>query len=271
MAKSIPKTIPTRRRAARIARGRAGPLTRFLFLSLIGPACASLRADPPPAGPEPGVPRYEWRAEHDPEGTGKFYMGREIAQVMGHEWAEWLERPQREEEERPGLLIERLRLKPGDVVADIGSGTGYFTRRLAGKVGPAGKVFAVDVQVRMIELLQTNMAALGITNVISIRGTAVGPRLPDGSVDLVLMVDVYHEFDFPYEMMTAICRALKPEGRVVFVEYRLEDPSVPIKLLHKMAEAQVKKEMSVFPLAWMTTIEVLPRQHIIVFRNVPHP
>jgi precorrin-6B methylase 2 len=232
---------------------------------LTWPAWACPQADPPPA--EPGVPRYEWRAEHDPEGTGKFYMGREIAQVMGHQWAEWLERPQREEEEQPGLLIERLRLKPGDVVADIGSGTGYLTRRLASKVGPGGKVFAVDVQVQMLELLRTNMAALGITNVIPIRGTAISPRLPDGSLDLVLMVDVYHELDFPYEMMTAICRALKPEGRVVLVEYRLEDPGVPIKLLHKMTEAQVKKEMFVVPLAWMATIEVLPGQHIIVFRK----
>lgn len=243
----------------------------FLVFALIGPACIRLRAELPPVAPEPGVRRYEWRAEHDPEGTGKFYMGREIAQVMGHQWAEWLERPQREEEEQPELLIERLRLKPGDVVADIGSGTGYFTRRLARKVGPAGKVFAVDVQQQMLDLLQANLAMLGITNVIPILGAARNPRLPDGSVDLVLMVDVYHEFDFPYEMMAGICRALKPDGRVVFVEYRLEDPDVPIKLLHKMTEAQVKKEMSAMPLSWLGTIEVLPRQHIIVFRSAARP
>ena len=235
--------------------------------SFLGLACLCLRAATPPGLPEPGVPRYEWRADHDPEGTGKFYMDREIAQVMGHQWAEWLERPQREEEEQPALLIERLRLKPGDAVADIGSGTGYFTRRLATKVGPAGKVFAVDIQQQMLDLLAANMAALGITNVVPIRGNAINPRLPEASVDLVLMVDVYHEFDFPFEMMTGICRALKPDGRVVFVEYRLEDPDVPIKLLHKMTAPQVKKEMSVMPLAWMTTLEVLPRQHIIVFKN----
>ena len=225
----------------------------------------------PPGPPEPGLPRYEWRAEHDPEGTGKFYMDREIAQVMGHQWAEWLERPQREDEEQPALLIERLQLKPGEVVADIGSGTGYFTRRLAKGVGPDGQVFAVDIQPQMLDLLRTNLATLGITNVVPTRGNAISPRLPDASVDLVLMVDVYHEFDFPFEMMTGICRALKPGGRVVFVEYRLEDPAVPIKLLHKMTVAQVKKEMSAMPLAWVATIEVLPRQHIIVFRNSAQP
>ena len=231
----------------------------------------SLRAAAPAGAAEPGVARYEWRAEHDREGTGKFYMGREIAQVMGHQGAEWLERPAREAEEEPGLLLGRLPLKPGEVAADIGCGTGYLTRRLANKVGRGGRVFAVDIQPQMLELLATNLASLGITNVIPIRGTAISPRLPDASVDLVLMADVYHEFDYPFEMMTNICRALKPGGRVVFVEYRLEDPAVPIKLVHKMTEAQVKKEMSVMPLTWQNTIEVLPRQHIIIFRNSAHP
>ena len=257
--------------AARSPRGGSRPAVRYFLASCLGLACLCLRAAVPPGPPEPGLPRYEWRAEHDPEGTGKFYMDREIAQVMGHQWAEWLERPQREDEEQPALLIERLQLKPGEVVADIGSGTGYFTRRLAKGVGPDGQVFAVDIQPQMLDLLRTNLAALGITNVIPIRGNAISPRLPEASVDLVLMVDVYHEFDFPFEMMTGICRALKPGGRVVFVEYRLEDPAVPIKLVHKMTVAQVKKEMSAMPLAWMTTIEVLPRQHIIVFRNSAQP
>jgi SAM-dependent methyltransferase len=238
-----------------------------MLSALLGLACLSLRAAMPPEQAGPPLPRYEWRAEHDPDGTGKFYLGREIAQVMGHEWAGWLERPQREEEEQPQLLVQRLRLRPGDVVADIGSGTGYFTRRLATRVGPAGKVFAVDIQPQMLDLLRANLAALAITNVFPVLGSAKGPNLPEASVDLVLMVDVYHEFDFPYEMMTGICRALKPDGRVAFVEYRLEDPEVPIKLVHKMTEAQVKKEMSVMPLTWMATLEVLPRQHLILFRN----
>jgi ubiquinone/menaquinone biosynthesis C-methylase UbiE len=211
--------------------------------------------------------RYQWNAVHDPEGLGKFYMGREIAQVMGHQAADWLERPEREAEEQPAWLLARLPVAPGQTVADIGAGTGFLTRRLAKKVGPAGKVFAVDVQPEMLDLLRTNLAAAGITNVVPVLGSTRDPRLPEASVDLVLMVDVYHEFDFPFEMMTGICRALKPGGRVVFVEYRLEDAAVPIKLVHKMTVDQVKKEMSVMPLVWQATMEFLPWQHIIIFRN----
>jgi ubiquinone/menaquinone biosynthesis C-methylase UbiE len=216
--------------------------------------------------------RYEFHSIHDPDGIGKFYMGREIAQVMGHQGAEWLERPEREEEERTEKLVDQLHLKPGEVVADIGAGTGYMSRRLATKIGARGKVLAVDIQPEMLNLLTNRMASLGITNVVPILGAESEPKLPAGSVDLVLMVDVYHEFDFPFEMMTGICRSLKPSGRVVFVEFRAEDPAVLIKPLHKMAEAQVRKEMSVMPLHWMQTIEVLPRQHILVFANgADHP
>jgi len=194
-------------------------------------------------------------------------MGREIAQVMGHESAEWLERPERATEENPEVLIEQLRLKPGEVVADIGAGTGYFSRRLARKVGATGKVLAVDIQPEMLTLLTNRMAAIGITNVVPVLGTATDPMLPAACVDLVLMVDVYHEFDFPREMMQAICRSVKPGGRVVFVEYRGEDPALAIKPLHKMTEVQVKREMSVLPLDWIRTVEALPRQHIIIFRK----
>jgi SAM-dependent methyltransferase len=208
---------------------------------------------------------YEVRAVHDPDGIGKFYRGREIAQVMGHQGADWLERPERELEEQPDRMVEQLGIKPGNVVADIGAGTGYLSRRLAAKVGPAGKVLAVDIQPEMLELLTNKMAAIGITNVEPILGTISDPRLPKGSVDLVLMVDVYHEFEFPREMMLGICRALKPGGKVAFVEFRAEDPAVPIKRLHKMAEAQVKKEMQDLPLHWEHTSEVLPRQHLVVF------
>jgi len=211
--------------------------------------------------------RYEFHQPHDPAGIGKFYMGREIAQVMGHESADWLERPERDTEEHTEVLIEQLKLKPGEVVADIGAGTGYFSRRLARKVGAMGKVLAVDIQLEMLTLLTNRMAAIGITNVMAVLGTATDPKLPAASVDLVLMVDVYHEFDCPSEIMEAICRAVKAGGRVVFVEYRGEDPTVPIKPLHKMTERQVKREMSVLPVDWVQTIEVLPRQHIIIFRK----
>jgi SAM-dependent methyltransferase len=211
--------------------------------------------------------RYEIRAAHDPDGIGKFYLGREIAHFMSHEGADWLERPERETEERPGKLVAQLDLHPGDVVGDIGAGTGYISRLLAQRVQPGGRVLAEDIQPEMLTLLTNTCSRLGITNIVPVLGTVADPRLPAASVDLVLMVDVYHELEFPYEMMTAICRALKPRGRVVFVEYRGEDPAVPIKPLHKMTEAQVKKEMSGMPLDWVQTINVLPRQHIVVFRK----
>jgi SAM-dependent methyltransferase len=213
------------------------------------------------------VPRYETRAKHDPNGIGKFYMGREIAHVMGHQAADWLERPEREREERTDLLIPALKLKPGDRVADIGCGSGYHTRRLARVVGTNGVVFAVDIQREMLALLTNRLAAEGIFNVRPVLGTTTDPKLPRASVDLILMVDVYHEFDHPFEMVQAMCAALKPGGRIVFVEFRAEDPTVPIKVVHKMSETQVREEMSVQPLEWVETIGILPQQHIIVFRK----
>jgi ubiquinone/menaquinone biosynthesis C-methylase UbiE len=208
---------------------------------------------------------YESRAVHDPNGIGKFYMGREIAHVMGHLAADWLERPNREDEEKTQLLIDALRFKAGEVVADIGVGTGYHTRRIAPKIRPAGKVYAVDIQQEMLDLLTNNLTRAGITNVVPVLGTITDPKLPAGAVDTILMVDVYHEFDYPFEMTEAMCRALKPGGRIVFVEFRAEDESVPIKRVHKMSEAQVKKEMAVHPLEWKETLTVLPWQHIVVF------
>jgi SAM-dependent methyltransferase len=211
--------------------------------------------------------RYEIREEHDRDGIGKFYMGREIAQVMGHQAADWLERPEREEEERPGLALPALKLKPGDAVADIGAGSGFYTRRLAKLVGEKGLVYAVDIQQEMLNLLTNKMAEAKIHNVKAVLGDIKDPKLPRASVDLALLVDVYHEFDYPYEMIEGICAALKPGGRIAFIEFRGEDPKVPIKLLHKMTEAQVRKEMSVHPLEWVETSEVLPWQHIILFRK----
>jgi SAM-dependent methyltransferase len=225
-------------------------------------------------GAEPGesagvsTNRYEFRQRHSSDGIGKFYMGREIAMVMGHQAADWLERPERESEERTEVLLAYLNVRPGDQVADIGAGTGYLSRRLA-KLVPKGKVLAVDIQPEMLDLLRNKLAELAMTNVIPVLGTVTNPGIADSSIDLALMVDVYHEFDFPFEMMGAICRSLKPGGRVVFVEFRGEDPAVPIKALHKMTEVQVKKEMGPLPLEWVETIGVLPRQHILVFKRRP--
>lgn len=212
---------------------------------------------------------YEIRPEHSPDGIGKFFFGREIAHVMGHQAADWLERPERDKEERPDLLMQALKLREGDAVADIGAGTGYYTRRLAGLVGASGVVYAVDIQQEMLDLLTNSMAELKIRNVKPILGQATSPNLPTNALDLILLVDVYHEFDHPFEMGQAMTRALKNNGRLVFVEFRGEDPKIPIKPLHKMTEAQVRREMSAQGVQWSQTIEVLPIQHIIVFHKRP--
>ena len=202
------------------------------------------------------------------DGTGIVYLGRETAAVMGHEGADWLERPERVAEERPDLLLAALALKPGMQVADIGAGTGYYSWRIAERIGPTGRVLAVDVQPEMIALLGTEMKRRRVGNVVPVLGTTLDPRLPQDAVDVVLMVDVYHEFDHPREMLDAMVRALKPGGRMVFVEYRAEDASVPIKPLHKMSEAQVRREAAASGLAWKETIETLPWQHIVVFTRL---
>jgi ubiquinone/menaquinone biosynthesis C-methylase UbiE len=236
----------------------------LLLLGLFSSSMIALRAEPPA---RPAPPRYETRAEHDPNGTGKFYMGREIAQVMGHQGAGWLERPEREKEEQPAKLLKALELKPGDVVADIGAGSGYHTFRMAPLVGPRGKVLAVDIQPEMLALIRQRMKATKTTNVEPTLGTEADPKLPEGGVDMILLVDVYHEFGQPYEMTQALVKALKPGGRLVFVEFRLEDPEVPIKLVHKMTEKQVLREMAPHPLEHVKTVTSLPWQHVIVFKK----
>lgn len=216
----------------------------------------------------PAAAEYDLSGRASRDGIGKFYFGREIAQVMGHQGAGWLERPEREEEERTDRLVEALGLKPGDTVADVGAGSGYFSWRMARLVGEKGVVYAVDIQPEFLELLMANMRRRDVAEIVKpVLGTNRDPNLPPGTVDLILLVDVYHEFDYPYEMAQAMIRALKPGGRLVLVEYRGEDPKVPIKPLHKMTVAQVRKEMSVHPVVFETVITTLPRQHIIVFRK----
>jgi ubiquinone/menaquinone biosynthesis C-methylase UbiE len=213
------------------------------------------------------APRYEYRADHDPDGIGKFYMGREIAYVMGHQAADWLERKVRVKEERTDKLLKALDLKPGMVIADVGAGSGYFSFPMAKQVGPKGKVLAVDIQKEMLDIIRRRMKRDKVTNVEPVLETETSPKLPANSVDLILMVDVYHEFSRPFEMAEAMVKALKVGGKMVFVEYRLEDPKVPIKLVHKMSQKQVLREMAIHPLKHVKTLDVLPWQHIIIFEK----
>jgi len=218
------------------------------------------------AAPEAAI--YETCPGRSAEGIGKCYLGREIAQVMGHLGAAWLERPEREREEQPSILIRSLGLKPGQVVADIGAGTGYFAFRIAPLV-PQGTVLAVDIQPEMLEIVERSKRESGVRNVQTLLGAIDDPRLPAQSVDLVLMVDVYHEFSHPREMMLSIVRALRPGGRVALVEYRAEDPAVPIKALHKMSERQAIREMAAVGLQHVETRNALPWQHLMFFEKRP--
>jgi len=246
-------------------------LSLCLLLSLV-PLTIRLAAAPPTPVPAQAIVSttnlYQSRAA-TPDGIGKFFLNREISRVMGHEGADWLERPERETEERPDTVLRLLNLKPGDTVADIGAGSGYFSRRLARAVGPRGHVFAVDIQIQMLTDITNRLARAGITNVSPVLGADRDPRLPPASIDLALLVDVYHELEYPFEMLVAISRSLKPGGRVVLVEYRAEDPAVPIKPLHKMSEAQARRELVAAGLQWLRTHRDLPRQHILEFQKEP--
>ncbi|MEM6804376.1 MAG: class I SAM-dependent methyltransferase [Bacteroidota bacterium] len=198
------------------------------------------------------------------DGIGKYYQSREISQVMGHLGAGWLERPEREAEEKGSLMIQSLGLKPTDVVADIGAGSGYFTFQMAPLV-PEGKVIAQDIQPQMIQIMAAKQAENGIENVEYVLGGEKNSKLKTHSVDWVLIVDVYHEFSYPREMMESIVKAMKPTARLALVEYRGEDPSVPIKPRHKMTEAQAVKEMKLVGLSLIENKDLLPRQHLMIF------
>jgi ubiquinone/menaquinone biosynthesis C-methylase UbiE len=193
--------------------------------------------------------------------------GREIAPVMGVGGAGWLERPEREAEEEPARAIEALDIKPGMTVADIGAGSGYYTVRLARKVGADGKVYATDIQVGMLSIIQRRAAMEKLTNIVPVLGAADDPKLPPGSVDLALMVDVYHELAAPQAFVRRLREALRPDGRLVLIEFRKEDPRVPIKEEHKMSVAEVRQELSADGYAIDRVIDALPWQHIIVLKQ----
>jgi predicted methyltransferase len=189
--------------------------------------------------------------------------GRKIAGVCGVGGASWLNRPEREEEEHPDAAIEALGLQPGMVVADVGAGTGFMSIKMARKVGPTGKVYANDIQPGMLDLLRKNAAKEKLTNIEPVLGSATGTNLPKGQMDLVLMVDVYHELSEPEKMLRDLRETLKPDGRLVLIEYRGEDPGVPINNTHKMTVAQVKTELEAEGFVLGPVDESLPRQHIL--------
>ncbi|NJR68165.1 MAG: class I SAM-dependent methyltransferase [Synechococcales cyanobacterium CRU_2_2] len=246
-----------------------GAIALILSLVLAGPVLLGqpgvVRAEALGAIAEVHPPTpYRIRRRPSPDAIGKVYLGREIAQVMGHRAAMWLERPSRLMEERPDLLLQLLNL-PGDaVVADIGAGTGLFSVRLAKQL-PEGKVLAVDIQPEMLDILQFFKDEENLDNIELIQATDTDPHLPDNSVDLALVVDAYHEFEFPREVMTGVVRSLKPKGQVVLAEYRGENPLIAIKPHHKMTQRQVRKEMKAVGLVWQKTNQSLPQQHLMFF------
>ncbi|MBU6326195.1 MAG: methyltransferase domain-containing protein [Verrucomicrobia bacterium] len=217
-----------------------------------------------PALPQPPAPpAYELRTG-SPDGIGKFYMGREIAHVMGHPALSWLERSNREDEEAPSKAIAALELRPTDVIADIGAGSGYYSFRMAEKV-PQGKVVAIDIQQEMLDFLNKKSTELGVGNVQAHLGEMDDIKMPADSLDAALMVDAYHEFSHPAEMLASLHKALKKDGRIYLLEFRAEDPRVPIKPLHKMTEEQARKEFAAAGFELSSNKRHLPWQHFMVF------
>ena len=215
--------------------------------------------------PEPGAADVEI-----PPAKPK-YLGREIAQTMHFEGAPWLMRETRQREEDCETLLQALNVQPGQVVCDMGCGNGFYTLQLAKLVGEKGKVLAVDIQPEMLHMLSERARESGITNIVPVTGTQIDPRLEPGSVDLILLVDVYHEFSHPAEMLAAMRTALKPGGRIALAEFRLEDRSVPIKRLHKMSKKQILREYGANGLKLVEEFDKLPWQHLMFFEWAEQP
>jgi len=212
-----------------------------------------------------GQDRYQIR-NGDPNGINKWYMGRQIAQVMSHYGIDWLERDERDLEENTSLLLKNLAVKPGMVIADIGAGSGYHSALLSKIVGN-GKVFAVDVEPEMIAYLIKRIKQEKLSSIVPVLSTEQKLSLPENTVDMMLLVDVYHEFSYPYEMALSMLSALKPGGKLVLVEFRSEDPAVPIKKIHKMSVLQAIKEFKAAGFTFEKNIDNLPWQHCMVFKK----
>jgi ubiquinone/menaquinone biosynthesis C-methylase UbiE len=210
---------------------------------------------------------YSSTANPHSDGIPKSFCGRQIARVMGWQGADWLDRPERIKEERTDLLIARLRLKPGQVVGDIGAGTGTLTRQMAKAVLPGGRVWAVDIQIQMLSFLKQMASAFKPGDIEIRQSEAQHVNIPDNTLDVAVMVDVYHELEYPKETLESLIKAVKPGGQVIFVEYRANDFRVPIKPIHTMTIAQVRKEAQAAGLVYERTEEPLPWQDVIVFRR----
>jgi ubiquinone/menaquinone biosynthesis C-methylase UbiE len=237
------------------------PLTASLIALAwgLGTGPGELAAQDAPAPARPKAPRRR--------NSPRMYMGRPIADVMTFHGADWLVRPEREQEEQPEAMLDALKIAAGATVADVGAGVGYTSLKLARRVGPTGTVYATDVQPEMLRMLVDNARAAGIRNVKPIRCTTVDPKLPEGQLDLILMVDVYHECSDPEATLQGLRKALKPGGRLVLVEFRAEDPDVPIKPEHKMTLAQVRRELEPQGFTFKESLEFLPWQHVIIFEK----
>lgn len=220
---------------------------------------------PVAAAPVAGPAKYDTCAPSR-DGIGKVWMGREISHVMGHPGIGWLERTEREKEEAPSKAIDLLELAPDAVLADVGAGSGYYAFRLARRL-PQGKVIAVDIQPEMLEFLRKESARQGVRNVQPHLGAVDDLKLPAASLDAALLVDAYHEFDHPAEMLASLRAALKPKGRIYLIEFRAEDDAVPIKPLHKMTEVQARKEFAAAGFRFVVNKPDLPWQHLMVFEK----
>ncbi len=211
--------------------------------------------------------QYELMKSGHPDGIQKRYCGRQIAQIMGWEGAEWLERPERNTEEGLDQLIDRLQLKPGMKIGDVGAGTGRLSVLMVSRVQPGGQVWSVDIQPEMVHYLQARASKLGKHQLIAGLSSASNPNLPEATLDLAIMVDVYHELEYPREFLQNLMKSIKPGGQIVFVEYRANDKSVPIKPVHTMSVDQVKKEAQDIGLLFERADSSLPWQHIVFFRT----
>lgn len=239
--------------------------TFFLSLAALLTLLLSRCSTADPSGTAATDTIYTYKTPH-PDGTGKVYLGREIAHVMSASGAGWLERSTRQQEENAEAAVAALPLQANSTVADIGAGSGYYSFRIARRV-PQGKVYAVEVQDEFITSLESRARKEGATNVTVVKGDERSPNLPDTSVDLAIMVDVYHELAYPKEMLQALHKALRKDGRLLLLEYRAEDPSIPIKELHKLSVAQAKRELAANGFVLEEKRDFLPIQHYLLFRK----